>query len=148
MGCCRPEWGGRTFGSQEIHALFSYAKAGHLAHQQKPHFGVAELASRANRSSVTLIGNSDSCDVPPENKAAIFEDLFNTQTKGFFRLSALRHCVQQVGSPLLTSACSRLLFSVTYTLNMVGNCIAFSGCAVGARTHLVAAQIRRNHYGY
>src|SRR6266446_4235175 len=68
------------------------------------------------RVSVTLTGNSDSWDVPPENKAAIFENLFNTQTKGFFRLSASRHCVQQAGSPNFTSACSRLLFSVTYTL--------------------------------
>src|SRR5258708_26285703 len=98
--------------------------------------------------TVILIGNSDSWDVTPENKAAIFENLFNTQTKGFFRLSALGHCVQQAGSQHLTSACSRLLFSVTYTLTMVGNCVAFSGCAVGARTHFVAAQIRRNHYGY
>src|SRR5258708_18726635 len=98
--------------------------------------------------SVILISNSHSWDVPPENKAAIFENLFNTQTKGFFRLSALGHCVQQAGSPHLTSACSRLLFSVTYTLNMVGNCVAFSGCAVGARTHFVAAHIRRNHYRY
>jgi len=102
----------------------------------------------SGRVSVTLTGNSDSWEVPPENKAAIFENLFNTQTKGFFRLSASRHCVQQAGSPHFTSACSRLLFSVTYTLTMVGNCVAFSGCAVGARTHFVAAQIRRNHYGY
>src|SRR6267378_2453401 len=65
----------------------------------------------SGRVTVTLIGNSDSWDVPPENKAAIFENLFNTQTKGFFRLSALGHCVQQAGSPHLTSACSRLLFS-------------------------------------
>jgi hypothetical protein len=102
----------------------------------------------SGRVTVTLTGNSDSWDVPQENKAAIFENLFNTQTKGFFRLSALGHCVQQAGSPHLTSACSRLLFSVTYTLTMVGNCVAFSDCAVGARTQFVAAQIRRNHYGY
>jgi len=35
----------------------------------------------SGRVTVTLIGNSDSCDVPPENKATIFENLLNTQTK-------------------------------------------------------------------
>ena len=57
------------------------------------------------------------------------------------------HCVQQAGSPHFTFACSRLLLSVTYTLNVVGNCVAFAGCVAGAREVFLAAHIRRNHYG-
>jgi len=43
----------------------------------------------SGRVTVTLTGNSDSWDVPAENKAAVFENQFNTHAKGFFHLSAL-----------------------------------------------------------
>jgi hypothetical protein len=35
----------------------------------------------SGRVTVTLTGNSDSWDVPQENKAAIFENLFNTNKR-------------------------------------------------------------------
>jgi len=64
----KPRWvvagrmGGRTFGSQEIHTLFSYAKAGHLAHNKNP-FRRSRVGITREPIFSDLIGNSNSWDV-------------------------------------------------------------------------------------
>ena len=88
------------------------------------------IGSISGRVTAVLTGKSDSWSVA--NTDVIFEKLFEIdQTNTLLTLSALGRCVQQAGSPQFNIARSRPLFSVTYTLNIFGNRVAFSSCVAG-----------------